>query len=173
MWRMNAEKALLLLRSYTATCGQTTHVRFLPSFRDSPLFVSLVRFSARLAPFKRNARANDVVEASEDFAAKEGRRSERREEDGKRERGSRCRPRLFTYKRRESGAAGRHPNFPCFAKFSPAAVERSSHLTSRQTRAPAPHARSLLHRQPPHPSHRSSARPAGNPPQRRLPHHSM
>ena len=31
MRRMNAEKALLLLRSRTATCGQTTHVRFLPS----------------------------------------------------------------------------------------------------------------------------------------------
>ena len=56
MWRINAEKASLLLRSRTATCGPTTHVRFLPSFCDSPFFVSLVRFSARLAPFKRNER---------------------------------------------------------------------------------------------------------------------
>ena len=83
MWRINAEKASLLLRSRTATCGPTIHVRFLPSFCDSPFFVSLVRFSARLAPFKRNERTNDVVEASEDFAAKEGRRSERRAREGK------------------------------------------------------------------------------------------
>ena len=139
---------------------------FLPSFRDSPLFVSLVRFSARLAPFKRNARTNDVVEASEDFAAKEGRRSERREEDGRRE---------------EAGAA------PDFSHIREGRVEPPDviliFLVLQSSRPPQssvrrtllrdkperPHARSLLHRQPPHPSHRSSARPAGagNPPQQR------
>ena len=155
----------------TATCGQTTHVRFLPSFRDSPLFVSLVRFSARLAPFKRNARANDVVEASEDFAAKEGRRSERREEDGRRE--------------WEAGAAadfshireGRVEPPDVILIFLVLQSSRPPQSSVRRTllrdKPERPHARSLLHRQPPHPSHRSSARPAGNPPQRRLPHHSM
>ena len=139
--------------------------------------MSLVRFSARLAPFKRNARANDVVEASEDFAAKKGdeARDEKKTEGGRGEAGAAA---DFSHIREGRVEPLDTDVILIFLVLQSSRPPQSSvRRTLLRDKPERPHARSLLHRRPPHPSHRSSARPVGNRHSERatgrLPHHSM